>query len=163
MLFSLFQNGSPSSSDIDKLGFYLLVSLFFVVATIVEFAIALLVKRNSRCTGSIVPKVSANAIREKAMPQEPKNDKISVNKKQTCKENSLHSICSSKEMLHVDNSWFNVTERHVYRQHGIVDFEGKLTDSKCFILSPNAIDIFASVLFPTTYIIFNAVYWYVVL
>merc|ERR1712061_294824 len=41
-------NGSPSSSNIDKLGVYLLVSLFFVVATMLEFAIALLVKRNPR-------------------------------------------------------------------------------------------------------------------
>ena len=41
------QDKSPTATDIDKLGLYLLVSLFFIVATMLEFVIALLVKRRA--------------------------------------------------------------------------------------------------------------------
>ena len=37
---------SPTGSKVDKLGLYLLVSLVFIMASMVEFAIALIVHRN---------------------------------------------------------------------------------------------------------------------
>ena len=40
-----FQNYSPTGADIDNLGIYLLVSLFFVMAAMVECAIVLAIKR----------------------------------------------------------------------------------------------------------------------
>lgn len=40
-----FQSESPSTSKMNNLGFYLLVSLFFVVAALMEFALVLLVQR----------------------------------------------------------------------------------------------------------------------
>ena len=41
-----FQSVSPTGSKVDKLGLYLLVSLVFIMASMVEFAIALIVHRN---------------------------------------------------------------------------------------------------------------------
>ena len=37
---------SPTGSKVDKLGLYLLVSLVFIMASMVEFAIALIIHRN---------------------------------------------------------------------------------------------------------------------
>ena len=41
-----FQSVSPTGSKVDKLGLYLLVSLVFIMASMVEFAVALIVHRN---------------------------------------------------------------------------------------------------------------------
>ena len=41
-----FQSVSPTGSKVDKLGLYLLVSLVFIMASMVEFAIALMIHRN---------------------------------------------------------------------------------------------------------------------
>ena len=41
-----FQSVSPTGSKVDKLGLYLLVSLVFIMASMVEFAIALIIHRN---------------------------------------------------------------------------------------------------------------------
>ena len=41
-----FQSVSPTGSKVDKLGLYLLVSLVFIMASMVEFSIALIVHRN---------------------------------------------------------------------------------------------------------------------
>ena len=42
----MFQTESPSEIDLDALGIYLLVSLFFVAVTLIEFAIILMLKRS---------------------------------------------------------------------------------------------------------------------
>ena len=46
LMFLEFQSVSPTGSKVDKLGLYLLVSLVFIMASMVEFAIALMVHRN---------------------------------------------------------------------------------------------------------------------
>ena len=45
-MFLEFQSVSPTGSKVDKLGLYLLVSLVFIMASMVEFAIALIIHRN---------------------------------------------------------------------------------------------------------------------
>ena len=44
VIYSL-QSHSPTGSDIDNIGLYLLVSLFFVVAAMVEFSIVVIISR----------------------------------------------------------------------------------------------------------------------
>ena len=158
-MFPIFQNNSPTTSSIDNLGVYLLVSLFFVVATIIEFATVLLVKRNSKCTGLCRQEVSGNDTKEKITPQELYRKKIVARKNKIFTEQSLTNNGIPEEMLYGDNSLFNATERHENSKFRVLDFDADLKNAICILPSSNAIDIAACVLFPIVYLAFNILYW----
>ena len=44
-MFQYFKSNNPSGANLNALGIYLLVSLFFVLATMVEFAVVLVLER----------------------------------------------------------------------------------------------------------------------
>ena len=48
MLFFHLQEDHPKGATLNALGFYLLVSLFFVIGTMVELAIVVMIKRTQR-------------------------------------------------------------------------------------------------------------------
>ena len=51
----LFQSDSPSGASLNALGVHLLVSLFFVIGTMIEFAIVLLINRKLVLNGPQCP------------------------------------------------------------------------------------------------------------
>ena len=157
-LFLIFQNNSPTTFSIDNLGIYLLISLFFVVATIIEFAVVLLVKRNSGCTGIRRQKVSGNKSNEKMTPQELYRTKITTRTNKIFTEQSITNNGLPEEMLYGDNSLFNAPEQHENWKFRVLDFDAGLNSSMSFLPSSNAIDIAACVLFPIVYLAFNI--WY---
>ena len=128
MLKYSFQNGSPSSSNVDKLGVYLLFSLFFVVATMLEFAIVLLLKRNPK-----IPKMSQLMTNFYAMLGMDKTSEFHRNK--------------GTKIQDLEDRNDNIGRRK------------DLNALAAYIL----IDLIASFLFPISYLLFNIIYWYIVL
>ena len=45
MSWCFFKSRNPSGANLNALGCYLLISLFFVIATMIEFAVVLIIKR----------------------------------------------------------------------------------------------------------------------
>ena len=64
-----FQSGSPSADSLNALGVYLLVSLFFVIGTMIEFAIVLVIKRkmDSKMNSNSDDPRTVTAVRRKKM------------------------------------------------------------------------------------------------
>ena len=110
ILFNPFQNESPCSSTIDKLGMYLLVSLFFVVATMIEFAVALLVKRNPRWTRHGGQRVADRELKEKTRSQEMNDIKLVTNTNKKCADESLPYNGCPEATLHGANPLFAATK-----------------------------------------------------
>ena len=54
-LYLLLQDDSPSGANVNALGVHLLVSLFFVLGTMIEFAIVLLLKRITGYSDNQIP------------------------------------------------------------------------------------------------------------
>jgi hypothetical protein len=118
------------------------VSLFFVVATMIEFAVALLVKRNP---------IKRNV--------ESGKNKISM--QSTSLNRSLSEM--GIELPSTTNSLFKSRKGIIIRPSESLDYNEQSKNEKCFTSSYNCIDISASVLFPTCYALFNIVYWCLVL
>ena len=139
-----FQNDSPAGHNIDKLGVYLLVSLFFVVATMIEFAVALLLQRNSR---------------KRKVEFEKSKTKISM------QNTSLKRNLSQMEIVPPPtiDALFKSRKEVISQPSECLYFNEQCKNAKFFTSYYNCIDILASVLFPTLYAVFNIVYWHLVL
>ena len=128
----------------DKLGMYLLVSLFFVVASMIEFAIALLVKRNSR-EQTVELEKNKNKILTQNMSLKRSLSQMRIGFPPT-----TDSFSKSRTGLRMNKS------------SECLELYGKRRNAKFFTSSYNILDIAASILFPIFYALFNIVYWWLV-
>ena len=132
MFYSL-QADSPSGANLNALGVYLLVSLFFVIATMLEFASVLIISRS----------------RLVAM-----TDSVGVlhgNKKhllgtQTFLRNMINSVAAG-ENINIDNGNSEIAKQQTARR-------------KCYH-NPDNLDYTALVLFLLSYITFNCYYIFI--
>ena len=125
-----FKSASPSGDRLNALGIYLLTSLFFVVAGMIEFAIVLLLKQHYE---------TKSACMKKEMDQT--NKKI------------FDRIWHIEQDAKKDN-------RNLDEEQGNIVPIIIQPDKKDTKISPNGIDTAALFTFPTLYIAFNSVYWY---
>ena len=147
----------------DNLGIYLLGSLFFVVAAMVEFSIALLVKRNPRCEWMGRQKISGNQSKEKTATYELQIIEVVANKRRIITENMLNYSGCPEDKLRIGNSMFNEKALHLNEMSTGFEDDADGKDSRCLLPSANVIDMSAFVLFPSLYLAYNFVYWYWVL
>ena len=126
----------------------MLVSLFFVVATMIEFAIVLLVKRNSRSIELFKNKKKISAD-ESLFTKERCVSQLMKNISPFPRKESKATIRSSNE------------RKRLNLQNQKEDIEGMKTDIG--LSAHVVIDLIASCLFPISYVIFNIIYWYMVL
>ena len=135
--FYLFQSESPSTTKLNDLGVYLLVSLFFVVFAMLEFAVVLLVQRDQ------------DSKRNSFISQEKSNIETAFTKKGTTNTTINEMIgngINEVEDKQKDNSTKNKNTRKIFRLHSLQ-------------LSTDNIDMMAFILYVAFYIIFNLFYW----
>ena len=137
----MLQAESPSGSNLSALDYYMLVCLFFVFATMIEFALNLLVSRNyddpnteSKCT-SCRPKNEMN-------DREGSNKSMQINEK-------CRSRCEMTSFTILQRSTNGPKE----------DTETSLDDSNCKKLRMTSkIDITAFIGFTFGFFVFNLCY-----
>ena len=118
----------------NALGFYLLVSLFFVIATMVEFAFVLTV---SRLTGV--------------------NDQYQRHEDKMSFRRSNHK--SRQKELVVVNNLNNGSTSDLRFNDNLEVLETSPPEPRCY-LNPNNIDFGALLVFFSSYVIFNCVYMF---
>ena len=134
----------PSSSKLDNLGSYLLVSLFFVVFAMLEFALVLLIKRNQAVK---VQNMNHDSRKTSAYKSRSKISDVSMVKVIVgCQDNgSLPFLDNTKDPSHPKQ-------------------EARRRMWKCLVLndvrmSTDNIDMIAFVLFIACYSLYNLFYW----
>ena len=135
--FYLLQSESPSTTKLNDLGVYLLVSLFFVVFAMLEFAVVLLVQRDQ------------DSKRNSFISQEKSNIETAFTKKGTTNTTINEMIgndINEVKDIQKDNSTKNKNTRKIFRLHSLQ-------------LSTDNIDMMAFILYVAFYIIFNLFYW----
>ena len=133
----LLQSESPSTTKLNDLGVYLLVSLFFVVFAMLEFAVVLLVQRDQ------------DSKRNSFISQEKSNIETAFTKKGTTNTTINEMIgndINEVKDIQKDNSTKNKNTRKIFRLHSLQ-------------LSTDNIDMMAFILYVAFYIIFNLFYW----
>ena len=126
------QSHSPTGSDIDNIGLYLLVSLFFVVAAMVEFSIVVIISRRENMQIG-----SADSA----------NDKDGQGRRDAV-QNFNNALFES--LFGSDGQFgFVKTMKKKITQ-------GKFEETKS---SSKTLDLVSSFVFPIAYAIFNAYYW----
>ena len=131
---SISQADSPSGSNLNALGFYLLVSLFFIIATMVEFAYVLLV---CRVTG----KVDNYKIAGKPKLN-PRNSNDGSEPKGSIEMNNIHNDSSPATQFNDNNESTN----------------WKIPPNRKCYLDPNIIDFVSFFVFLFSYVLFNCFY-----
>ena len=136
-VFSLiFQNESPSESDLNALGKYLLVSMIFVVAAMIEFAIVVMVNRMSSPKSNISSESKIDTISKKLFCGGRLKDQKQVGDDgKVPKENFKIETYKNIEQKESKKNWM------------------------FFKSSVNAIDITAFLMFFSFYFVFNVQYW----
>ena len=135
--FYLLQSESPSTTKLNDLGVYLLVSLFFVVFAMLEFAVVLLVQRDQ------------DHKRNSFISQE----KINIQSAFTKKADTNTTI---NGMAGNDNDTVKDIQRdNITKNKGV----GKVFRLHSVQLSTDNIDTMAFILYVVIYIIFNLFYW----
>ena len=135
--YHLLQSESPSTTKLNDLGVYLLVSLFFVVFAMLEFAVVLLVQRDQ------------DSKRNSFISQEKSNIETAFTKKGTTNTTINEMIgngINEVKDIQKDNSTKNKNTRKIFRLHSLQ-------------LSTDNIDMMAFILYVAFYIIFNLFYW----
>ena len=131
---TVFQSESPSESDLNALGHYLLTSLFFVVGAMIEFAIVIMVNRIRTIKGSISDsEMEANI--KKFFGEKPRYQSEGYDG-QTPIENFNTEACKHIEIEKKSN-----------------------TNRILSLQSVNGIDIVAFLMFFSCYLLFNIQYW----
>ena len=130
-----FQSESPSTSKLNNLGVYLLVSLYFVVAALLEFAVVLLVQRN------LDAKLEGTGCRQ--IEKSARNGKQKVSNISPMNENAEYKMFEPRpeETNPQDKS------------------NGKVMRLDSIQLSTDNIDTMACILFIVFYALFNLFYW----
>ena len=129
----LLQSESPSTTKLNNLGAYLLVSLFFVVAAMLEFALVLLVQRKLDATRN-------------SFANEHMKTTLTKRKHKTSNTSTFDDTTSGWEDLRKDGNLHNKQTEKVPRL-------------ACLQLSTDNIDMMACVLFITLYVLYNLFYW----
>ena len=131
---SISQADSPSGSNLNALGFYLLVSLFFIIATMIEFAYILLV---CRVTGEVANYEIAGMLK---LIQSKSNGRLELK--------------SSIEINNIQKQSSPATHFNDNRE----STNWKLQpNTKCY-LNPNIIDFVSFFVFLFSYVLFNCFY-----
>ena len=122
----------------------------------VEFAAALLVKRN---TGNVEIKKqlgSKNSLGAKTSSERLNGSKTVMENNKVAIGSFQTSLSNSKTKFQLNNL---LLDRTVSKPSGDTCFN--LVETTCHspTISSNAIDIMASILFPVSFIIFNVIYW----
>ena len=144
----------------DKLGLYLLVSLFFVVGAMFEFAIVLLVKRwheKELCTQkhfNIYQNQDGSACKTNC--KETKNIKTADTKDLNITTQNMSYESNLIKTAYVDRGLDSSKELNQAKDTEDVYQSGRFSWDK---LSSNHIDFAALFLFTTCYAIFNSIYW----
>ena len=133
----LLQSESPSTTKLNDLGMYLLVSLFFVVFAMLEFAVVLLVQRDQD------HKRNSFISQEKINIQSAFTKKADTN---TTINGMVGNDNDTVKDIQRDNITKNKSIGKVFRLHSVQ-------------LSTDNIDTMAFILYVVIYIIFNLFYW----
>ena len=137
MLSSKLQSESPSATTLNDLGVYLLVSLFFVVAALIEFAFVLLVQRKLNAkVGDI-----HNKERKKLGRKE--------------RQKSFEMSLTNGNAEHIPK----VFELNPEKSQACDTSNGKQMKLVNMQLSTENIDTMACILFILFYLLFNLFYW----
>ena len=138
---------------------YLLVSLFFVVATMVEFAVALLIKRSTGNVKITKQLGSKSTLGVKTSSDKLNSSKVAMeNKKITIGDGSFQASLSKNNAKYPLNNL--LLDRKLSKPSEDGCFNLVETTFKSWPkISSNTIDIMASILFPLSYMIFNVIYW----
>ena len=143
MFYNLFnfQSESPSESELNALGIYLLACLAFVVSGLAEFAITLLIhhRRNSR-------KVSKNAHHSEDKKNENRPPILSQPEKQTISAVAAWELNKSSSKAIVEGQPFRRLMTDIWKRTSI-------------ILSSFDIDVMAGCIYLMVFVLFNCVYW----
>ena len=119
------------------------MSLFFVVAAMLEFAVTLLINRIRRKQNGEIGKRGSKIF--------PGNTSLT------------RSLSEIKMVLPPTvNLSLTSRKRLAIKESEYLDLNRQQNNAKFFTISHNFIDISATVLFPTSYTLFNIVYWYLV-
>ena len=127
-----FQDESPSGTTLNLLGAYLFISLFFVLSTMIEFAVVLLLKQTPEWK---------YAAKQKAMKR--KEASKARNEKFRAKINNISNPNKTSENM----------EMKTFEDGQEVEM------SRDYFPSTHKIDIAALFLFSILYLLFNCVYW----
>ena len=135
------QSESPSASELNALGLYLLVCLSFVICALVEFAIAIVLHRRqeSKAVSDVVTKSSKN---EKA--------------------NSLSFIPQILRESHATTKCFSdapTLKTSVAKNQKDNRWVAELGTNLFVVPSTNAIDFMAIWIYLTMFFVFNCIYW----
>ena len=124
----------------------------------VEFAAALLVKRNTGNVEITKQLGSKNSLGAKASSEQFNGSKTAIeNKKVAIGDGSFEtSLSNSNAKFPLNNL---LVDRTISKPSDNACFNLVETASHSPTISSNAIDIMASILFPVSYIIFNVIYW----
>ena len=127
-----FQDESPSGTTLNLLGAYLFISLFFVLSTMIEFAIVLLLKQAPEWKYAAKQKAMRRKVASKARSEmfRAKINNISYPNKNF--EKMETKTCEDEQEMEMFSSCFNSTHK---------------------------IDIVALFSFSILYLLFNCVYW----
>ena len=151
---SISQADSPSGSNLNALGFYLLVSLFFIIATMVEFAYVLLVCRvtgkvdNYTIAGKpkLNPRNSTGKVDNYKIAGKPKlnprNSNDGSEPKGSIEMNNIHNDSSPATQFNDNNESTN----------------WKIPPNRKCYLDPNIIDFVSVFVFLFSYVLFNCFY-----
>ena len=144
----------------DKLGLYLLVSLFFVVGAMFEFAIVLLMKRwhdkrlSTQKHYNIYQNQGGSACKTNC--KETKNIKTADTKDLNITTQKVSYKSNSVEIAFVDRGLDSSKELNQAKDTDDVYQSRRFSWDK---LSSNHIDFAALFLFTTCYALFNSIYW----
>ena len=171
---------SPSGANLNALGFYLLVSLFFVIGTTIELAIVLCIKRIKRNTsgknnqknkssnGSMridsvkgINNFSIKRSPKKYFSTIPKSNKDTTNvfpipPKSTSYETFIRGPSSSLVVVNTNDLW---EKQPMITTSSLSSSDRKLAESSSSSYNvTDKIDFAALILFLSLYIIFNCLY-----
>ena len=135
-----FQSESPSESDLNALGIYLVVCLAFVICALVEFAIAIVLHRRKESKDvSDVEAESSNNEKQNELALIPQIMKENYLDTKRNSDAVTSTVVARNEM---DNRWVTELVTNLYN-----------------VPSSNNIDFVAIWIYLVMFLVFNCIYW----
>ena len=162
MSFFVFQNDSPTGAGIDNLGIYLLVSLFFVMATMIECTVALVVKRvyEKQFHYQHKPTINNNQTEVRAKETHSLRQRKNEYSDETADQESNPGANIPNKKNSFLSSTCRITQCSNQKKKGLDTLElENISNVTDWIPSPKSIDITALMVFPASYVLFNIFYW----
>ena len=135
------QSESPSESELNALGLYLLVCLAFVIFALVEFAIAIILHRRKESNA-----VSDIATKSSNSEKKNKSKLLSQITKDSHEAKEWSSDASIRKTSGEENKQNNI-------------WVGELGTKLSIVPSTNMIDFMAIWIYLAIFILFNCIYW----